>query len=157
MSSNQGSARQRRDVKNRGRGNLQSTQPSAPNSDLFVPVKEQKTIDDVKTHDLYSDVEIKSSDLIPLEAKSIEFLRETSAGKVAVLLIIIFGVSLLLSFIIVGVLIYVLRESSQEILSGMNSILEVIKIIGAIFSPLLAFILGYYFGLSNKSSSSGHK
>jgi hypothetical protein len=36
----------------------------------------------------------------------------------------------------------------SEVIPVVNALLEVVKVVAAVFSPLLAFILGYYFSLS---------
>lgn len=84
-----------------------------------------------------------------------DVIKENAAERIATSLIRVFLISLLSAFIvvallIVGPLIANPEATSVGIYPVMSDILEVIKIIGGIFSPLLAFILGYYFSLTIK-------
>lgn len=80
------------------------------------------------------------------------------AGRIAMTLVFIFGLALLGAFVVVMGLIAPLwwhwdtEQIATKILPTIGDILEAVKIIGAIFSPLLAFILGYYFTLSTAAS-----
>jgi uncharacterized protein involved in cysteine biosynthesis len=64
----------------------------------------------------------------------------------------LFGVSLALSLLVVIGLIWMViampDEMVSEVIPVVNALLEVVKVVAAVFSPLLAFILGYYFSLS---------
>lgn len=123
---------------------MQNVNQSNTGGELVSPPKTDEVLD----------VDFKPGDLHPLP--SVEMVRENTAGRVAIMLIVIFGCSLLFSFGIVAWLIYLFKER-PDFLSEMNNVLEIIKVIGTIFSPLLAFILGYYFGLSNRSGGSNSK
>lgn len=100
-------------------------------------------------------VSIEQSDIV---TKPVEYVpppyKETMAGRVAMRLLLIFGLALGAAFLIILALIVPLwwhwntEEVATKVLPAMSGILETIKIIGTIFSPLLAFILGYYFTLS---------
>jgi len=91
----------------------------------------------------------------PLREKkvSIPLERERAAKDIAKWLIIAFGGSMAGAFIIVMALIVPTWWADTDtiitkVIPVMNNILEAVKLIGAIFSPLLAFILGYYFSVS---------
>lgn len=70
--------------------------------------------------------------------------RELTASRIAYVVLLLFGVSLLVSF---GFAFYVLACSPgappDEKL--VDTSMAYLKAIGGIFTPLLAFILGYYF------------
>lgn len=70
--------------------------------------------------------------------------RERTASRVAYAVLVLFGVSLVASFLM-GY--YVLSSSAPGSLDErlVDTSLAYVKIIGGIFTPLLAFILGYYF------------
>jgi hypothetical protein len=78
--------------------------------------------------------------------------KEVTASKVAMRIVGLFGVSLALSLLVVIGLIWMViampDEMVSEVIPVVNALLEVVKVVAAVFSPLLAFILGYYFSLS---------
>ena len=78
--------------------------------------------------------------------------RETSALRIAQMIIRTFQVSLYVGLGLIVVLIIAFTvnpELVSALLPSLGSVLEVITTIGAIFSPLLAFILGYYYNRSH--------
>lgn len=86
-----------------------------------------------------------------------DFYREQAAKDIARWLIGAFVIALTLAFGVMILLIIPIYWTSTETMTdkfmpAMPNVLEIVKIIGGIFSPLLAFILGYYFSLSTKSS-----
>jgi hypothetical protein len=93
--------------------------------------------------------------------KPISVIRETAARDVAFFFVRIFAWSMGASFFVV-VLYIVLAffkpaDVANKLAGEVDEFLRVLQIIGTIFSPLLAFILGYYFGTphppDNRSSN----
>jgi hypothetical protein len=90
--------------------------------------------------------------------------REQAAENIARWLIIAFMFALGCAFLIMIILIIPIYWSTTETMTdkfmpSMPHVLEIVKIIGGIFSPLLAFILGYYFSIStqNAEKSDDHR
>jgi hypothetical protein len=104
-----------------------------------------------------ADVEIQS--IGTPEERSVP--KEQYAAEIAKQVISIFAGSLVGAFIIIAMLIWLAWDCPEafltKILPTLGNILEILKVIGALFSPLLAFILGYYFSLSTRTTSSDKK
>jgi len=103
------------------------------------------------------EVAVNKQDLAtPKIQPSLPEMRESNAVNIAKLIIYLFGASLLFSLVVVIALIilaiYLPDAIFTKVLPNIGSFLEVIKIIGALFSSLLAFILGYYFSQTIKSN-----
>lgn len=82
--------------------------------------------------------------------------REQAAEKIAIWVICAFMLALTFAFTIMIMLIIPLywftpETMTEKFMPTMPNVLEVVKIIGGIFSPLLAFILGYYFSVSTQN------
>jgi len=70
-------------------------------------------------------------------------LRERTASRIAFSILVIFCISLLGSFTIGGYLLSRLSGAVDQ--SAIEVSLAYLKAVGALFTPLLGFILGYYF------------
>lgn len=85
-------------------------------------------------------------------------VKENNAIIIARLVLYTFAGSLIGSFIVIlillGFAIFYPALVVDKISPTIGSFLEIIKVVGAIFSPLLAFILGYYFSMTAKSDNS---
>lgn len=86
---------------------------------------------------------------------TVPILRETNAGDIAKLIVYTFAGSLLAAFnIIILIIILIIKlpsDISSNILSNIEHAFEILKLVSTIFSPLLAFLLGYYFSQSTKA------
>jgi hypothetical protein len=70
-------------------------------------------------------------------------LRERTATKIAGSILVLFGVSLVGAF---SVGVYLLSKSQGAVDQPLIEVsLSYLKAVGALFTPLLGFILGYYF------------
>jgi hypothetical protein len=105
-----------------------------------------------------SDFELE---VVPLKPSEYEIYRSTAIDRIVRLIIFVFATSLALALIILLFLVYVALTSTNDTISKVipvfGTFLEIVKTIGVIFSPLLAFILGYYFSLSSKQENSANK
>jgi hypothetical protein len=71
--------------------------------------------------------------------------HERTASRIAYVLVAMFGISLIVSFGMAFFVLY-LRPSGTSVDQALIEIsMDYLKTTGTIFSPLLAFILGYYF------------
>jgi hypothetical protein len=90
----------------------------------------------------------------PLESRSAAEFRESAARDVAMRILQIFAWSLTAAFLFVIALVMLAfhwRDSVlKEIVPVLGDFTRIVEIVGTIFSPLLAFILGYYFSESSK-------
>ncbi len=69
--------------------------------------------------------------------------RERTASNIAFTILVLFGISLLGSFAIGGYLLSRLQGAADQ--STIEVSLAYLKSVGTLFTPLLGFILGYYF------------
>ncbi len=102
-------------------------------------------------------VNLESLDITEL-LRQPQDIKEETATIVAKWIIVIFGASLLCCFVLqIAIILLALKYPSEvkdTIIPAMGgSILEIVKLIGTLFSPLLAFILGYYFSISSKKNT----
>ncbi len=130
---------------------------------LEIPPTEKS--DDALSSDTKSEVEnidLTDTDWFeqPLEVRKFEgglpFSKDKAAISIANKIVYIFALSLGCSFLLIGVVIYLALHRPTEVTTIIvpalgGNLFEAIKIIGTIFSPLLAFILGYYFNKDSKS------
>lgn len=81
-----------------------------------------------------------------------EFSKDTQGCFVAAILMLSFAVSLLWGFGQVSYIIYKILESPTatpaDRSSAIKDAIQILMTIGTLFSPLLAFVLGYYFNQS---------
>ena len=100
------------------------------------------------------DVSIDDKDVRTRKTKLLDppiaLVREGAAAEVASKLIWVFGFALFGAFAVIFALIVVALRFPDAVankLAGeVDELLRVLQVVGTIFSPLLAFILGYYFG-----------
>lgn len=88
-----------------------------------------------------------------IQFKSLDRIKEEAAVEVAKMIIYIFAAALIGSFglvlVVFGLASCYPKVVTETIVPAMGgSVLEAIKVTGTLFSPLLAFILGYYFSAS---------
>ena len=106
-------------------------------------------------------VHFNADDLLPNKVRQKPYRRylsdkEAGAFQIAQMIIQIFRHGLYGSLGIVVLLIVVFAIPGIQIatlLDSIGSLLEIITVIGAVFSPLLAFILGYYYNRSHGDNS----
>jgi len=83
--------------------------------------------------------------------------RDYYAGHLADSLMNVFAASVFCAFLVVGGLIYGAFNHKAAEISNVSSILkealDVVRLVGALFSPLLAFVLGYYFNQSAQAAA----
>ncbi|MDR3707734.1 MAG: hypothetical protein P4L33_05510 [Capsulimonadaceae bacterium] len=99
-------------------------------------------------------VEIGSADVKPKDRRSLDkpiaLVREGAAREVASKLILIFGWAIAGAFLVIFCLIALAvrfpETVANKLAAEIDEILRVLQVVGTMFSPLLAFILGYYFG-----------
>jgi len=84
-----------------------------------------------------------------------EEIKDLDAGLLAQGLLNIFGVSVCVAFIVLGLAVigalYRPGSTNLAVVPMFKEALEILRLVGALFSPLLAFVLGYYFNQSAKS------
>jgi len=84
------------------------------------------------------------------------FSKDAAAAGIANKVVYVFAGALLLGFALI-ITVVILSLNHGDTVKGVivpalgDNLLEVIKIVGTIFSPLLAFILGYYFNKDSKN------
>ena len=83
--------------------------------------------------------------------------REDFAGRLAQGLLNIFAMSVVISFCVMSFLLAgaIYRPSSTlaAVVPTLKESLEILRLSGSLFSPLLAFVLGYYFNQSTRSAA----
>jgi hypothetical protein len=91
------------------------------------------------------------------EAESSGDRREDYAGRLAQGLLNIFAMSLGVSFVVMGGLlagaIYRPNATMVAVVPTLKEGLEILRLSGSLFSPLLAFVLGYYFNQSTRTAA----
>jgi Na+/serine symporter len=81
-----------------------------------------------------------------------ELTKNTVGCFVAAGVIVFFGLSLLYGFHLVSVLVNAsLAYEATERSTAIKDALQILTTIGTLFSPLLAFVLGYYFHQSQEA------
>jgi hypothetical protein len=87
-------------------------------------------------------------------------IKETAAKNIGLLLLIIFGATIFLILIIFAIFIFKVSATAQikEYTNALITLLDGIsKFSSAVFTPLLAFVLGYYFGTTKIEKSNGRE
>jgi hypothetical protein len=82
--------------------------------------------------------------------------RDFFAGHLADSLMTIFGASVFGAFLLLGGIIYgayTQPKNIDNVIKILKDGFEVVRLTGALFSPLLAFVLGYYFNQSTKATA----
>jgi hypothetical protein len=105
------------------------------------------------------EVDVDGLDKIGSKPPDTRFYKERAAREIAKWILIVFGIGLVGAFIVVMSLIVPTwytdtKTVTTEFMPAMPNVLEIVKIIGGIFTPLLAFILGYYFSASARQDDS---
>jgi hypothetical protein len=88
-------------------------------------------------------------------------IKETAAKNIGLLLLIIFGVTIIVILIIFAIFIFKNGGTSAEVKEYTNALITLLegisKFSSAVFTPLLAFVLGYYFGTTRIEKSNGQE
>lgn len=83
--------------------------------------------------------------------------REDNADRLAQGLLNTFAVSLVISFGVMGCLlaaaVYRPNSTIVAVVPTLKESLEILRLSGSLFSPLLAFVLGYYFNQSTRTAA----
>jgi len=109
------------------------------------------------------DVDISGDpDQTGVTTENIQTKKESYARWVAIYIVLIFGVSLLLLIILGFVLLIWLRWAPDKANVIFNqAVIPFVEKVGTfattVFGPLLAFILGYYFGEKSQNSHNSSK
>jgi len=93
--------------------------------------------------------EVKGMDYSPVPTRALEHVREDNAFLIAKAILWLFAVCFALSFLLVIALVYFAARFPALVLTQLAPALDnfsrFISLVGSLFSPLLAFILGFYF------------
>jgi hypothetical protein len=99
---------------------------------------------------------------MPVRKLNKRFQKEDYAYKIGMVIVIIFGICMVAAFafswwaVAAAIRAQAVQHpadpwSMSQLASAIGDFLEPVKVIGTIFSSLLAFILGYYFNVSAHS------
>lgn len=96
-----------------------------------------------------------------LESVQEEFSKDTQGCFVAAVLMLSFAISLFWGLWLVSYIIYTTLHTDKVTTADLNAIikdaLQILVTIGTLFSPLLAFVLGYYFNQSQAARNEQKK
>ena len=125
-------------------------QPSGNNPPPTQPPEDPELIDPEPPFLVFGGDDIKSGGFETEDIKGGGEVKEKTAQRIGYILIIIFGITILAILTIYFILVLKYGEGPEKLKVIMDSYVSILESLGnlstAVFAPLLAFVLGYYFG-----------